>query len=83
MFRGQRSSGYGFVHYKLKEDAEKAVEALNKKGQYQLDLISSASALAPGFPLPSSSARNMPLPFLHASDDNLSTRKRASVEALC
>lgn len=32
MFRGKRSSGYGFVAYKTAEEAEKAVEALNKKG---------------------------------------------------
>jgi RNA recognition motif-containing protein len=32
VFRGKRSSGYGFVAYKNNEDAEKAVEALNKRG---------------------------------------------------
>lgn len=32
VFRGQRSSGYGFVTYKTQEDAERAIDALNKKG---------------------------------------------------
>ncbi|CDZ97997.1 FOG: RRM domain [Phaffia rhodozyma] len=31
VFRGQRSSGYGFVTYKSTEEAEKAVQALNQK----------------------------------------------------
>lgn len=34
VFRGKRSSGYGFVAYKTTEEAEKAVSALNTTGTF-------------------------------------------------